>query len=634
MKHECGLAFLRLLKPLEFYFQKYGTVLYGIEKMWLLLEKQHNRGQDGAGILCLKLNLPAGKKYFHYMKSVGANSVSEVFYKVFENIKEFQQKNSKYWFDTIYLKENVGFVGEIFLGHLRYGTFGKNDITHVHPVIRQTNWKGRSLALAGNFNITNVDVIFQKLIEYGGYPTETTDTAIILEKIGLFLDKFYNETWHNYIDEGKTPSEATHLTEKNIDLIDVLRSSLSNVDGGYAFCGVLGTGDSFLIRDPSGIRPIYYYHDDEIIVAASERPAIQTAFNVPYDSIAELQPAKALIIHADASVDVNFIAEPNENKSCSFERIYFSRGTDVDIYKERKKLGKLLTYRILEAIQFDLENTVFSFIPNTALSAFIGMIEEMFQYINNLKKEASLLFASGNIKIEELDKIFSVRPRIEIIAVKDIKLRTFITQDADRDELVTHVYDVTYGVIKEFQDTLVVFDDSIVRGTTLRKSIIRMLDRLKPKRIIVVSSAPQVRYPDCYGIDMAKLSDFIAFQAAIQLLYETKNEHIINEVYRLCKEYITHLCKEPINYVKRIYELFSEEQISQKVAQLLTTSDINAKIEVIYQKVEDLHEACPNHKGDWYFTGDYPTLGGYRVANQSFVNYIEGKDERGYGVHF
>lgn len=634
VKHECGIAFLRLLKPLEYYFQKYGTVLYGIEKMWLLLEKQHNRGQDGAGILCLKLHLPAGRKYFHYMKSVGAHSMSEVFQKVFEHIRQVQQKNSKFWFDTAYLKENVGFVGEILLGHLRYGTFGKNDITHVHPVVRQTNWKGRSLALAGNFNVTNVDVIFQKLITYGEHPVETSDTATLLEKIGFFLDRAYNEMWQNFVDEGKSRSEATELTERHIDLVQVLRNSLRNVDGGYALCGVLGTGDAFLVRDPCGIRPLYYYQDDEVFVAASERPAIQTSFNVPFRAIQELQPARAIIVRADGNIETNFFTEPQQKRSCSFERIYFSRGTDVDIYRERKRLGQFLTPRILEAIRYDFEHTVFSFIPNTALAAFMGMREELFRYLNEYKKAAALRFASGQISREELDRVFSLQPRIETIAVKDIKLRTFITQDAERDELVTHVYDVTYGVVADNVDTLVVLDDSIVRGTTLRQSIIRMLDRLNPKRIIIVSSAPQVRYPDCYGIDMAKLADFIAFQAAIQLLRETKNEGIINEVYRLCKEYETKPHIEPVNYVKKIYEPFTDEQIARKIAQLVTSPDIRAEVDIIFQRVEDLHKACPDHLGDWYFTGDYPTPGGYRVVNRSFVNYIEGKDERGYGLHF
>ncbi len=632
IKHECGIAMLRLMKPLEYYLQKYGTALYGIEKMSLLLEKQHNRGQDGAGLVCLKLNTDPGKKYMHCEKSVGNTAIMQIFNHIYGDVKALQQYNPKQSFDIQFLKDHLGFAGEIFLGHLRYGTFGKNDLSYVHPVMRLNNWKSRSLALAGNFNLTNVDELFEKLISYGEHPVETSDTVTMLEKIGFFLDKHHEALWQDYVDSGMSKTQATSLSEDNLDVLEILRNSAKHLDGGYVISGLIGHGDAFIMRDPAGIRPAFFYHDDEIFVAASERPAIQTAFNIPIEKIQEIEPAKAIIVAKNGNIRYSYFIEPVEKKACSFERIYFSRGTDADIYNERKNLGRALAKRILPIVDYDFRNTVFSFIPNTAMAAFLGLREEVFNYLNEFKRLKALDYQTGKISIEKLNEIFQIQPRIETIAVKDVKLRTFITQDTERDDLVAHVYDVTYGVIKNNIDTLVVIDDSIVRGTTLRQSIIKILDRLIPKKIIIASSAPQIRYPDCYGIDMAKLSDFIAFRAAIQLLTETKQKHIINEVYKKCKEQ-EHLPADQMkNYVKMIYKPFSAEQISEKISSMLKAPDVKAEVQIVYQNIEDLHTSCPNNKGDWYFTGDYPTPGGNRVVNRSFINFIEGKDERGYGI--
>jgi len=632
IKHECGVAMLRLLKPLEFYLQKYGTALYGIEKMSLLLEKQHNRGQDGAGLVCLKLNTAPGKKYMHCQKSVGNTAIMQIFNHIYNDVKSLQQYNPKQSFDIQFLKENLGFAGEIFLGHLRYGTFEKNDLSYVHPVMRLNNWKSRSLALAGNFNLTNVDELFQKLISYGEHPVETSDTVTMLEKIGFFLDKDHEALLQNYVDSGMSKTESAIKAEDDIDVLEILRNSTKHLDGGYVMSGLIGHGDAFIMRDPSGIRPAYFYQDDEIFVAASERPAIQTAFNIPIEEVQELEPGKAIIIAKSGAIRYNYFIEPLPKKACSFERIYFSRGTDADIYEERKSLGRTLAKRVLPMVDYNFQDTVFSYIPNTAMAAFLGLREEVFSFLNDIKLQKAIDYKEGVISLVELKDSFKIQPRIETIAVKDVKLRTFITQDAERDDLVAHVYDVTYGVIKNNIDTLVIIDDSIVRGTTLKLSIIRILDRLFPKKIIIASSAPQIRYPDCYGIDMAKLSEFIAFQAAIALLKETNQKSVINEVYKKCKEQELLPPEQMKNYVKMIYKPFTPEEISQKIAELLTAKDIKAEVQILFQNIEDLHISCPNNLGDWYFTGDYPTPGGNRVANRSFINFVEGRDERGYGI--
>jgi len=632
IKHECGIALLRLLKPLEYYLGKYGSALFGIEKMSLLMEKQHNRGQDGAGLVCLKLDTSPGKKYMHCQKSTGNSAIMEIFNQIHSEAKTIHQFMPKKMIDTIYLKDTLGFAGELFLGHLRYGTFGKNNLDYVHPVMRLNNWKSRSLALAGNFNLTNVDELFRKLINYGEHPIETSDTVTLLEKFGFFLDTHHEALWQKYIAEGLTKVQASEKAENDLDVMDVLRKSAKHLDGGYVISGLIGHGDAFIMRDPAGIRPAFYFYDDDIFVAASERPAIQTAFNIPIENIRELEPAKAIIIRKNGTIEHNFFIEPTEKKACSFERIYFSRGTDADIYKERKELGKSLARRILPLVNYDFHNTVFSFIPNTAMAAFLGLREEIFNFLNEVKREKAFDLQSGKISADEFNDAFNVQPRIETIAVKDVKLRTFITQDTERDDLVAHVYDVTYGVIKDNVDTLVVIDDSIVRGTTLKQSIIKILDRLNPKKIIIASSAPQIRYPDCYGIDMAKLSDFVAFKAAIELLHERNLKHIINEVYYKCKEQENLPPEQMKNHVKLIYKQFSAEEISAKISSMLKSADIKAEVEIIYQNIEDLHAACPDNKGDWYFTGNYPTPGGNKVVTKSFIYHFEGKNERAYGL--
>lgn len=630
IQHECGVALLRLLKPLEYYLAKYGSALYGIEKMSLLLEKQHNRGQDGAGLVSLKMNTLPGKKYLHCEKSIGSSAIMNIFQKIYDDIKSLQKYNPKQTLDIEFLKNNMGYAAELFLGHLRYGTFGKNNLEYVHPVVRTSNWKSRTLALAGNFNLTNVDELYAKLLSYGEHPVETSDTLTVLEKIGYHLDKENLELWNSYIEKGISKIEASRLTEINIDIVDLIKKSVKNFDGGYVIAGVLGHGDSFVFRDPAGIRPAFYYYDDEIFVAASERPTIQTAFNIPIEKIREIEPSNIIVIKQNGHIIHEEILPKAEKKACSFERIYFSRGTDANIYNERKALGKLLCPRLLEKVNHDFENTVFSFIPNTAMAAFLGLREQLFNTLNNLKKEKALEYAKNNISIDEFNQFFDLQPRIETIAVKDVKLRTFITQDKERDDLVAHVYDVTYGVINNNVDTLVVLDDSIVRGTTLKQSILKILDRLCPKKIIIASSAPQVRYPDCYGIDMAKLSDFVAFRAAINLLKENNKSHIINEVYKKCKEQESSNLDIYENYVKQIYEPFTDEQISNKISEMLKPLNLNAELEIVFQNIEDLHKSCPDNLGDWYFTGNYPTKGGYKAVNKSFIYFIEGKNERAY----
>lgn len=629
INHECGIALIRLRKPLEFYLSKYGTSVYALQKLHLLMQKQHNRGQDGAGIAEVKIDLEPGKRYISRLRSNDAAPIKDIFNRAYDNIQKATKANPKRLSDVNWLKENADFTGELFLGHLRYGTFGGNNISHLHPLVRANNWKTRNLVLAGNFNMTNTSELFDQLVELGQYPVETSDTVTVLEKIGHFLDEENQDLYSDFKKQGLSKKEITNHIVDTINIKNILSESAKKWDGGYVIGGLLGHGDSFIMRDPNGIRPAFYYIDDEVVVAASERPVIQTAFNLRYNEVKELEPGHALIIKKDGTIINDRFIEPKPIKACSFERIYFSRGTDKDIYNERKELGKLLTPNILKEIDYDIRNTVFSYIPNTASVAFQGLMDQVHSFSGDMIKD-KILKNKDNISAEMLDVFFSIKPRTESIAVKDVKLRTFITQDHQRDDLVGHVYDVTYGVVKRGVDTLVVLDDSIVRGTTLKQSIIQILDRLQPKKIIIASSAPQIRYPDCYGIDMARLSDFVAFNAAIALLKETNQEHIINDVYKLSKAQ-QHLPKEEIiNHVKKIYEPFKAAQISDKVASLVKAKGVKSEVKVIYQSIEDLHKAIPNHTGDWYFTGDYPTPGGNKVVNQSFINYIEGINTRAY----
>ena len=629
IKHECGIALIRLRKPLEYYQAKYGTWMYGIQKLYLLMEKQHNRGQDGAGLVSLKINHAMGKKYIKRIRSNASAPIKDVFNNLHSALDEVKEKNPDLLKDVSWVKDNLDIAGELYLGHLRYGTFGNNSIDYVHPVMRENNWKSRNLVLAGNFNLTNVDELYNSLLDLGQHPKDYSDTVTILENVGHFLDEENQELFRKYKDQGVENKEISKLIATNIDVKNILIESSKHWDGGYAIGGLLGHGDAFVTRDPWGIRPAYYYVDDEIVVVASERPVIQTVMNVDYNKVSEIKPGHALIVKRDGFIIEEEIIAPKVRKSCSFERIYFSRGSDKDIYQERKKLGELLIPSILESVDKDLRNTVFSFIPNTAETAFYGMVKGAEKYLNDVKKR-KIIEKGKDITEKDLEQIISIQPRVEKIAIKDAKLRTFITDDSSRNDLVGHVYDVTYGVVQDGKDNLVIIDDSIVRGTTLKESIIRILDRLNPKKIIVVSSAPQIRYPDCYGIDMAKLGDFIAFRAAIQLLKDTNQEGIINEVYKKCKEQ-QHLPKEKIeNFVKLIYKPFTAENISNKIAEMLKTSEINAEVEIIYQSIENLHIAVPNDKGDWYFTGDYPTPGGNKVVNTSFINYIEGNNKRAY----
>lgn len=629
IKHECGIALVRLLKPLEYYLNKYGTSTYGLNKLHLLMEKQHNRGQDGAGIASIKLNPVPGSKYIDRHRSNSNTPISDIFTSAYSEIQNFNRDFPGQINDVQGLKKATGFAGELFLGHLRYGTFGKNGVQYLHPVHRANNWMTKNLVLAGNFNMTNVDELFNRLVDLGQYPVQTSDTITILEKIGHFLDEENERLYENFKSQGYSKREITPLIADSIDVPRILKNASASWDGGYAMVGMFGHGDAFIFRDPAGIRPAFYYQDEEVVIVASERPAIQTAMNIPYTNVKEISPGHALVIKKDGTTGLHEIIKPAALKACSFERIYFSRGTDVDIYRERKRLGRALTPSILEAVGFDIQNTVFSYIPNTAVDAYYGLMEELGIFCDTIKKD-QLLKNAGSLTPTLIDEIMSLKPRIEKVAVKDIKLRTFITQDNARDDLVAHVYDVTYGVVVPGQDNLVVLDDSIVRGTTLKKSIIRILDRLGPKKIVIASSAPQIRYPDCYGIDMAKLGDFIAFNAAIALLKETNQSHIINEVYRKCKEQLNLPKEEVVNYVKEIYHPFTASQVSNKISQLVTPQGCNAEVQIVFQSIEDLHQAIPNNTGDWYFTGNYPTPGGNKVVNKSFINYIEGRNERAY----
>lgn len=624
IKHECGIAMIRLRKPLSFYIEKYGTPLYAVNKLYLLMEKQHNRGQDGAGVANIKIDVEPGARYISRYRSIDNQPIAAVFSKIGKKFKKAQKEGGELFKDEIWLKKNCAFTGEVWLGHLRYGTHGKNDIESCHPMLRQNNWCSRNLVIAGNFNMTNVDDLFDNLVKLGQHPKEKVDTVTVMEKIGHFLDEENQRIFDLYKDKYNN-QEVTDIIQNEMDLQRVLRRSCKDFDGGYAMAGMTGSGAAFVARDPVGIRPAYYYADDEVVVVASEKPAIKTAFNAKYDEIKEIEPGHALIIKKNGEYGEYPFIEQQAKKSCSFERIYFSRGSDPDIYNERKKLGKFLIPQIMKSIHSDLENTVFSYIPNTAEISFLGMIEGMEE---NLIKERVKALHEGKLSSENLDKLLAFRPRIEKLVIKDAKLRTFITDDEHRDELVAHVYDTTYEVIHKGTDTLVVIDDSIVRGTTLEKSILKMLDKLGPKKIVIVSSAPQIRFPDCYGIDMSRMKDFVAFRAALVLLKEAGKEYLLDEVYDKCE--MDRNNKSAPNHVKELYAPFTDDQISRKIAEIITPSEINAEVEVVYQTVDNLHKACPKHIGDWYFTGNYPTKGGNKVVNRAFVNYMQGKTVRAY----
>lgn len=628
IKHECGIALVRLKKPLQFYKDKYGSAFYGINKMYLLMEKQHNRGQDGAGFASLKLNVKPGTRYISRVRSNKATPIQDVFAQINDRLNSVLEQNPDKKDDVAWQEENMPYIGNLFLGHVRYGTFGKNSIESVHPFLRQSNWKHQNLIVAGNFNMTNSKQLLEELVELGQHPKEFTDTVTVMEKIGHFLEDEVSKLYLEAKKEGFNKKDASPYIEENLSLKKILKRSAKNWDGGYAMAGLVGHGDAFVLRDPNGIRPTYFYEDDEVVVVASERPVIQTVFNVKIDEVKELERGHALIIKKNGKTSIKEILEPKEKLSCSFERIYFSRGSDASIYRERKNLGKYVFPKILKSINSDISNSVFSFIPNTAETSFYGMTEAAEDLLNQ-QKTTKILKGGKNLSTEQVTEILSERARFEKIAIKDAKLRTFIADDSSRDDLVEHVYDITYGVVKP-TDNLVIIDDSIVRGTTLKKSIIRILDRLNPKKIVVVSSAPQIRYPDCYGIDMARIDAFIAFKAALELLKDTNQYHIVDTVYKKCKEQQSKDDEDIINYVKGIYKPFTAEEISAKIAEMLKTEDINAEVEVIYQSIEGLHKACPNNLGDWYFTGDYPTAGGRRVVNQAFINFYEGNDKRAY----
>jgi amidophosphoribosyltransferase len=629
IKHECGIAMVRLLKPLQYYKDKYGSAFYGLNKMYLLMEKQHNRGQDGAGLASIKFDVAPGIRYISRVRSNDAQPIQDVFSQINGRLNSLNEEFPDKIDDVQWQINNAPYIGNLYLGHVRYGTFGKNSLESVHPFLRQSNWMHKSLIVAGNFNMTNSKRLFNDLVEIGQHPKEKTDTVTVMEKIGHFIDDEVTKLYQKLKDEeGVNKKDASPIIEERINIKKILKKSAKNWDGGYTIAGLLGHGDAFVLRDPAGIRPAFYYRDDEVVVVASERPVIQTVFNVAIDDVKEIERGHALIIKRNGTISMDVIREQLPKKSCSFERIYFSRGSDADIYNERKNLGKFVFPQILEKIGNDIKNTVFSYIPNTAETSFYGMWEAAEDFLN-LQKTETILSGHRTLSAEKVKEILSERPRIEKLAVKDAKLRTFIADDNSRDDLVAHVYDVTYGIVKP-NDNLVVIDDSIVRGTTLKKSIIKILDRLKPKKIIIVSSAPQIRYPDCYGIDMAKLGDFIAFRAALELLKDTGQYHIVKEVYINCKEQQHVEDTEINNAVKDIYSKFSDVQISDKIAEMLKNSAINSEVEIIYQSVENLHKACPNHLGDWYFTGDYPTPGGNRVVNDAFINFYEGSNKRAY----
>ena len=629
IQHECGIALIRLKKPIQYYIDNYGSAFFGVNKLHLLMEKQHNRGQDGAGVANIKLGMKPGERYISRVRSVQKAPIQDIFDQINSKFKDLYDANPDSIQDVDFLKRNVGFTGELFLGHLRYGTFGRNSKESCHPFLRQNNWITRNLVVAGNFNLTNVDELFDVLLNVGQHPKEKSDTVTVLEKIGHFLDVENDELYNHFKSEGLSNDAVYAKIADEIGIEKILKKASEDWDGGYTMAGLLGHGDAFVLRDPSGIRPAFWFEDDEVCVVASERPALQTAFNIQVEDVNELTPGHALIIKKDGSVKETLINEPKEPRKCSFERIYFSRGSDKDIYIERKALGKLIVPPVLETINHDLDNTVFSFIPNTAEISFYGLVKGLDQHLNE-KKIAQIQALGSNPSEEEIQKVIRQRARIEKIAIKDAKLRTFITQDDSRDDLVSHIYDITYGGIRAEKDNLVVIDDSIVRGTTLRKSIFKILDRLRPKKIVIVSSAPQIRYPDCYGIDMAKLGDFIAFNAAIALLRDRGMEGIIEDVYTKSLSQMDLPKEEVINYVKDIYSPFKPEEISAKISELLTPKDMKAPVEIVFQSIENLHKACPNNLGDWYFTGNYPTPGGNKVVNKAFINWKEDRNERAY----
>lgn len=625
IKHECGIAVIRLLKPLNYYYKKYGTWQYGLDKLYLLMEKQHNRGQEGAGLGAVKLESTPGNEFIYRERAVGSSAISEIFSKLHSSFTAFSPEQLN---DIEFVKKSVPYAAELFIGHLRYSTTGKSGLTYVHPLLRRNNWASRNLALAGNFNMTNVDEMFQQLLEEGQHPRDYADTFVMLESIGHYLDREVQYQYDHVDKSNLNGQEVSHIIEEKLDIPFLLKRASKNWDGGYALCGLIGCGDAFALRDPWGIRSAFYYHDDEVVVIASERPVIQTAFNLKKDDVKELQPGEAIVIKRNSNISLNQILNKKEKITpCSFERIYFSRGSDYDIYRERKKLGELLVPEIINAINDDFDNTVFSFIPNTAEVAYYGMLEGLEDHFNH-KKAKYILEKGSSLSKEEIDRILSKRVRSEKVAIKDIKLRTFIAQGTSRNDLAAHVYDITYGSLRRGVDNLVIIDDSIVRGTTLKQSIIKILDRLDPKKIIIVSSSPQIRYPDCYGIDMSRMSEFIAFKAAIELLKERGMQHIIDETYEKSVKQLHRKKEEIVNYVKDIYAPFTDEEISAKIAQMLTSKDIKAEVQIVFQKIEDLHKACPNNKGDWYFSGDYPTPGGNRLVNSAFINYINGQENR------
>ena len=629
IKHECGIALLRLLKPLEYYQQKYGTPFYGLHKMYLLLEKQHNRGQDGAGLANIKLNMQPGERYIGRVRSNDSQPIQDIFKQINSHINELLKSHPEAKADVQALKRLIPYLGEVYLGHVRYGTFGKNSIENVHPFLRENNWIYRNLILAGNFNLTNVNELFNKLVELGQHPIAKSDTITVMERIGHFLDNEVEECYRRLKQEGISKREASPLIMEQLDMVKVLKKAAARWDGGYAMAGIVGHGVSFVLRDPAAIRPAYYYKDDEVVVVTSERAVIQTAFDVPFEEVIELPAGAAILINRDGTSQIEQILEPVERKACSFERIYFSRGSDQEIYLERKKLGALLLPQVLHSIDNDLKNTVFSYIPNTAETSFYGLIEAVSEHLNQKKKQ-QILQEGTTLTEARLSEILSVRPRIEKVAIKDVKLRTFITEDSGREDMVAHVYDITYGSVKKHQDNLVIIDDSIVRGTTLKKSILNILNRLQPKKITVLSSAPQIRYPDCYGIDMARLEDLIAFEATLALHKDAGTYGVVEAIYQKCIAQKGKPDAEIVNYVKELYASFTPEQISQKITQLLRPEAMKCDLDIIFQSVENLHKACPKNLGDWYFTGDYPTVGGNRVVNQAFINFYEGNKQRAY----
>lgn len=624
IKHECGIALIRLLKPLEYYKEKYGSAFYGVNKMYLMLEKQHNRGQDGAGVASIKLNMQPGERYISRIRSNEAQPVQDIFTRINQRINEGFKANPALKDNVALQKRELPYIGEVIMGHVRYGTFGKNSIENVHPFLRENNWIYRNLIMAGNFNMTNVNELFDNLVHLGQHPKDKTDTVIVMEGIGHFLDDEVEKLYLQLKEEGYTKQEASPFIAERLNIERILKRAAKYWDGGYAMEGMIGNGDAFVLRDPAGIRPAFYYRDEEVVVVASERPAIQTVFNVKYENVHELPPGNAIIIKKSGEVTVKEILTPRARKACSFERIYFSRGSDQDIYRERKMLGKLLFPRIAQAIDHNLKDTVFAYIPNTAETSYLGLIEAAEQYLNE-QKAKQLATATES----EILRILSEKVRTEKVAIKDVKLRTFITEDSSRDDLVAHVYDITYGSVQK-GDTLVIIDDSIVRGTTLKKSILSILGRLEPKKIVIVSSAPQIRYPDCYGIDMARLEDLVAFQAALALHHQRGTYHIIKEVYEKCLTQVALSDDKVVNYVKEVYAPFSDEEISDKIRDLLLPKDFASEVAVIFQTVDNLHKACPKNLGDWYFTGDYPTNGGNRVVNRAFINFYEGNKERAY----